>query len=66
MSRQESRIKKTKNTDIKNEIVFCSKYNPPGPNIRNIIQKHTDILDHCQIMQTKETMVAYKREENLK
>ena len=66
MSRQESRIKKTKNTDIKNEIVFRSKYNPPGPNIKNIIQKHTHILDHCQIMQTKETMVAYKHEENLK
>ena len=66
MSRQQSRIKKTKNTNSKNKIVFCSKYNPLGPNIKNIIQKHAHILDNCQIMQNKEIMVAYKREKNLK
>ena len=66
MSRQQSRIKKTKNTNSKNKIAFCSKYNPLGPNIKNIIQKHAHILDNCQIMQNKEIMVAYKREKNLK
>ena len=66
MSQQQSRIKKTKNTNSKNKIVFCSKYNPLGPNIKNIIQNHAHILDNCQIMQNKEIMVAYKREKDLK
>ena len=43
-----------------------SKYNPLGPNIKGIIQKHAHILDNCQIMQNKEIMVAHKREKNLK
>ena len=33
MSRHQSRIKKTKNTNSKNKIVFCSKYNPLRPNV---------------------------------
>ena len=66
LSRQQSRIKKAKNTNSKNKIVFCSKYNLLGPNIKNIIQKHAHILDNCQIMENKEIMVAYKREKNLK
>ena len=59
MSRQQSRIKKTKSTNSKNKVVFCSKYNPLGPNIKSIIQKHAHILDNCQIMQNKKIMVAY-------
>ena len=51
MSRQQSCIKKTKSTISKDKIVFCSKYNPLGPNIKSIIQKHVHILDNCQIMQ---------------
>ena len=66
MSRQQSRIRKTKNTNSKNKIVFCSKYSHLGPNIKNIIQKHAHILDNCQIMENKEIMVVYKREETLK
>ena len=66
MSQQQSRIKKTKSTNSKNKVVFCSNYNPLGPNINSIIQKHAHILDNCQIMQNKEIMVAYKREKNLK
>ena len=66
MSRQQSRIKKTKSTNSKNKVVFCSKYNPLRPNIKNILQKHVHILDNCQIMQNKEIMVAYKREKNLR
>ena len=66
MSRQQSRIKKTKYTNSKNKIVFCSKYNPLGPNIKNIIRKYAHMLDNCQIMQNKEIMVAYKREKKLK
>ena len=45
MSQQQSRIKKTKSTNSKNKVVFCSKYNPLGPNIKSIIQKHAHILD---------------------
>ena len=66
MSRQQSHIKKTKSTSSRNKIVFCSKYNPLGPNIKSISQKHVHILDDCQIMQNKEITVAYKREKYLK
>ena len=64
--RQQSCTKKTKNTNSQNKIVFCSKYNLLGANIKNIIQKHAHILDQCQIIQNKEIMVAYKCEKNLK
>ena len=57
MSRQQSRIKKTKNANSKSRIVFSSKFNPLGPNIKNIIKKHAHILDNCQIMQI---IVAYE------
>ena len=66
MPQQQSRIKITKNTNSKNKIIFCSKYNPLGPNIKNIIQKHVHILDNGQIMQNKEIKVACKREKSLK
>ena len=52
MSRQQSCIKKTKNTNSK-KIFFCSKCDPLGPNIKNIIQKHAHILDNCQIVKNK-------------
>ena len=63
MSRQQSRIKKTKSGNSRNKIVFYNKYNSQGPNIKSIIQKHAHILGNCQIMQNKEIMVAYKREK---
>ena len=66
MSRQQSRIKKTKSGNSRNKIVFYNKYNSQGPNIKSIIQKHAHILGNCQIMQNKEIMVAYKRERKLK
>ena len=63
-SRQQSRIKETKNTNSKNKIVFCSKYDPMGPNIKNIIRKHAPILNNCQVIQSKEIMVEYKHKKN--
>ena len=66
MSRQQSRIKKTNSTNSKNKVVFCSKYNPLGPNTKSIIQKHAHVHDYRQIMQNKEIMLAYKREKNFK
>ena len=66
MSRKQSRIKKMESTNSKNKVVFCSKHNPLGPNIKIIIQKHAHILDNCFIMQNKEMMIAYKHEKNLK
>ena len=63
MSRQQSRIKKTKSGNSKTMVVFYSKYNSLGPNIKSIIQKQSHILDKCQIMQNKEIMVAYKRKK---
>ena len=32
----------------------------------DIIKKDAYILNYCQIIQNKETMVAYKKEKNLK
>ena len=61
MSRQQSRMKKTKNATSKIKIV---KYNPLRLNIKDI-KKHAHILDNCQIMRNKEIMVAYKRVKNL-
>ena len=66
MSRQQCRLKKKKNTNNTNKIIFCSKYNALGPNIKNIIQKHANTIANCKIMQNKEIMVANKREKNLK
>ena len=67
ISTQQSPIKKMKSTNRKRRIVFCSKYNPLGPNIKNIIQNYARIIDNCQTIQNKEIMVAYKREKkNLK
>ena len=50
MSRQQSDIKKTKNTNSKSKIAFCSKYNLQGLYIKTIILKHAHILENCQIM----------------
>ena len=55
-----------KSTNSKRRIVFCSKYNPLGPNIKNIIQNYARIIDNCQTIQNKEIMVACKREKKLK
>ena len=60
MSRQQSCIKKTKTTKSKNRTVFCNKYNPLGPNIKDIIKKHAHILGNCHIMQNKEFTVVYR------
>ena len=57
LSRQQSLMKNTKSNNSKSKIVSCSKYNPLGPNIKNIIQKHAHILDYCQIMENKEIMI---------
>ena len=66
MSPKQSRIKKMERTNSKSKVVFCSKHNPLGPNIKSIIQKHAHILDNCYIMQNKEMIIAYKHEKNLK
>ena len=34
--------------------------------MKDIIKKHVHIIDNFQVMQNKETMVAYKSEKNLK
>ena len=47
-------------------MFFVLKYNPLGPIINSIIQKHAHILDNYQIMQNKEIIVVYKHEKNLK
>ena len=64
MSRQQSRIKKIKSTNSKTKIVFCSNYNPLGPNIKSIIRKHAHIIGNCEIVQNKEIMVACERKQN--
>ena len=53
----------------KNRLVFCTKYNPLGPNIRGILRKHSHLLTESE--DAKEifpdgVMYAAKRERNLK
>ena len=57
MSLKQSRIKKMERTNSKSKVVFCSKHNPLGPNIKSIIQKHAHNLGNCYIMQNKEMMI---------
>ena len=66
MSGQQSCIKKTKNSNSKNKIVFCSKCNPLVLNIQNIIQWHSHILDNCKVMQNKQIMVACQSKKKMK
>ena len=38
MSQQQPCIKKMENTNSRNKIFFCNKYNPLGPNIRALLK----------------------------
>ena len=52
-----------------NRLVFCTKYNPLGPNIRGILRKHCHLLSgskDAHAIFPEGVMYAAKRERNLK
>ena len=64
---EEARQKVTRETF--NRVVFPTKFNPRGPNVRAIVKKHSHLLsksDTTRKIFPSGIMVAYKREQNLK
>ena len=54
---------------VNKKVVFSTKFNPLGPNVKGIIKKHSHILENS--VKAKEVfpegvLVASKREKNLK
>ena len=54
---------------VNKKVIFSTKFNPLGPNVRGIIRKHSHILKKS--VKAKElfpegVMVASRREQNLK
>ena len=62
LSRMEARTPRT-NSGGKTLIAFSTKYNPRGPNIKDIVSENLHILGGEF---RKDVLVAYKRESNLK
>ena len=68
MSLSDARSKVQRDSN-KNRLVFCTKYNPLGPNIRGILRKHSHLLsgsDDANKIFPDGVMYAPKRERNLK
>ena len=59
---------KVQRDNVQNRVVFSSKYNPLGPNIRAILRKHSHLLkgDSVKEIFPHGVMFAAKRERNLK
>jgi hypothetical protein len=50
-------------------MVFSTKFNPRGPNIKAIVNKHIHLINECQSLKKifpKGVMTAYKHEKKLK
>ena len=63
----EARRKVTR--EVFNRVVFPTKFNPRGPNVRAIVKKHSHLLTKSNTagkIFPNGVMVAYKREQNLK
>ena len=66
--RTDARKKVTKKRTPGN-IIFSTKFNPRGPNIKSIVRKHIHLLNDSPILQNvfpNGISVTYKRERNLK
>ena len=51
------------------KVIFVTKYNPLGPNIRGIIKKHSHILENSEAAKEvfpEGVMIASRREQNLR
>ena len=68
-TRAESRLKCVRNNDTP-VTIFCSEHNPRGPNVRQIINKHLDIIYDSptlsKIFPRNSIMVANRTLKNLK
>ena len=63
----QARCKVERNQNKK--VIFVTKYNPLGPNIRGIIKKHSHILQNSEAAREvfpEGVMVASRREQNLR
>ena len=68
-SRNEARQKKVKNND-RNMVFFATTFNPVGPNVSNIVNKHKHLLfenaKSAEIFTKSKIIIANKRGSNLK
>ena len=68
MPRKKAREKANKR-NCPSKIVFSTKYNPRGPNIRSIFGKHSYLIRNCPSLNKifpGGVMTAFKREKNVK
>ena len=67
--RSEARKPVVKNQSSTSPIIFATKYNPRGPNVRNIVKQFLPVLQQAPILNElfpdSAIMVANKRENNL-
>ena len=67
-SRADARKKVSK--DNNTPVIFATKYNPRGPNVKSIINNHISLISTDPVLHdlfpNNSIMVAYKRESNLK
>ena len=66
ISTARSKVQRASNN---NRLIFCTKYNPLGPNIRGILRKHRHLLtesDDVKAIFPEGVMYAARRERNLK
>ena len=49
-------------------VIFSTKYNPRGPNLKKIVRKHLNIIDTPQLKMIFPNGISlvYKREDNIK
>ncbi|XP_057302660.1 uncharacterized protein LOC130636829 [Hydractinia symbiolongicarpus] len=69
ISRCDARKKITRNNS-KTRVIFSTKFNPRGPDIKTIVQTHMPIIsnhpDLSRLFPENSILVAYKRENNLR
>ena len=68
MPRKKAREKVNKG-NCSSAIVFSTKYNPRGPNVKSIFTKHSHLIRNCPSLKKifpDGVMTSFKREKNLK
>ena len=67
ISRQKAR--EPKKRENSSSVIFTTKFNPRGPNVRDIVKKHLPIIQNApslrDVFKDKPILVANKRESNL-
>ena len=67
ISREKAREPKKKVQS--NRVIFSTKFNPRGPNVKEIVKKHLPIIEEAEslkdVLKDKSILVANKKENNL-